>query len=206
MNKKTLIVVVVVVGALVVLGGIFYGYNRWRQQRIANQILSLYGGNTGLLGKLTGGDANQIAQEMARQQAIEEANTAAQEAAKTPEDKYNATQEMQAYDDNSRTVSGAAKAIVEQVFGKAKLTSYTTGYFASTPGSGAAIFETIRPATAADVGAFNKILTDKGLQIISSGTDNQDASIMAGNDNEQYIIGFGIGSQEITVTIVKTAQ
>lgn len=187
MNKKTLTVVVVAVVALVVLSGVFYGYNRWRQQRLANQILGMYGVNTGLINNLGGNTAVEVGQ--------------------SPEQIFNSTSEMSAYDENSKAVVADARDIVEKVFGKTKLTAYTSGsYGVANQNSGLAMFKTSRLTLAADVSALNKVLTDKGLRVISSGADRESGSIMAGNDTDQYIIGFGIGEQDITVTIVKTSK
>lgn len=202
MNKNTLILIVV--GAVIVVGGASYRIYRWQQQRaLTNSIQALYGLSNGLSGSIP----NQVAQEMAKQAAKEEAKQKtdeAREAAKTPEDRYNETTEMPAYDENVRTVSAAAKEIVEKAFGKSKLTSFSTGFFGgTTKGSGIAAFKIARLATAMDVGTISTALVDKGLQIITSGTDNKEAMIIAGTDAVQYSISFSIGEQDVMVTIMK---
>lgn len=210
MDKKTKTIVIVVL-AIAVVGGLYYGINRWRQQRLVNQYLKeVYGLNTGLLGKVTGGVANsginnQIAQEMARQAAQEKLDEA-KEAAKTPEDKYNATAEMPTYDANSKALANEAKDIVEKAFGKAKLTSISSGMYGLSPGSGVLEFNTARLTTGDDLGALNKILTDKGLPVLQSGIDNKTAMVMAGNNESSITFGFEIGEQVVGVTIMKTPQ
>ena len=214
MNKKTITIVVITVAVLVVIGGVYYGFNRWRQQRLANQILGgIYGVETGgLLGKIIGGGSisDQVAQEMAKEAAKEEARQKAdeaKEAAKTPEDRYNETEEMPTYDANSKTMAAEAKDIVEKVFGKAKLTSISTGIYGSDiAGSGVAEFQIARLATGADLGALNKALTDKGLPIIQSGIDNKSVGVMAGSNDLVYTVSFEIGEQTVGVTIMKANQ
>lgn len=212
MNKKTIVIIVV---SLAVIGGVYYGFNRWRQQRLANQILQgIYGVNTGgLLGKITGGGgniSNQIAQEMAKQAAKEEAQQKADEAketAKTPEDKYNKTEEMATYDANSKAVADDAKEIMEKAFGKVKLTSISTGlYGGGVSGSGVVEFKTNRLTTGADLGALNKAFTDKGFQVMQSGIEDKNAGVMAGNDNVVYTVNFEIGGQTVGAIIMKTNQ
>ncbi len=211
MDKKTKTIVIVVL-AVVVVGGLYYGVNRWRQQRLANQILKeVYGVNTGLLGGLTGGGniSNQIAQEMAKEAAKEEIKQKtdeAKEAAKTPEDKYNETEEMATYDANSKAVADEAREIMEKAFGKVKLTSISTGlYGGGTAGSGTVEFQIAHLATGADLGALSKAFTDKGFQVMQSGIQDKSAGVMAGNDNVVYTVNFDIGGQTVGMVIMKTS-
>lgn len=211
MDKKTKTIVVVVL-AVIVVGGVYFGINRWRQQNLVNQYLKgIYGMDTGLLGKLTGGGiTSQIAQEMAKQAAQEEAqqkNNETQEAAKTPEDKYNATEEMPTYDANSKVVADEAKEIVEKAFGKTKLTSISTGlYGGGVGGSGVVEFRIARLATGADLGTLNKAFTDKGFQVMQSGMQDKNAGVMAGNDNVVYTANFEIGEQTVSMVVMRTNQ
>lgn len=207
MDKKTIIIIL---AAIVVLGGVYYGVNRWREQRLANQILEeMYGVNTGVLGGLTGDGGTfqeQVAIEIAKQAAREGAQQKtdeAKEAAKTPEDRYNETEEMATYDANSKAVADEARDIVEEVFGKAKLTSISAGTYGSdVAGFGAAEFKIARLTTGADLGALNKVLTDKGLPIIQSGIENKSAGVMASNDDVAYTFSFEIGEQTVDVTVM----
>ena len=203
-NKKTIIIVIV---AVVVVAGAYYGYNRWRQQRLANQILQeVYGVNAGgLLGGITGGSGNiaqEIAKEAAKQDALDEAQQR-EDAAKTPEDKYNVATVMETYDANSKALADDGKSIVESVFGKAKLTAISTAYMTMAPGSGIMSYMVPRATTGADIAAFSKALTDKGLVIMSSGVENTSAMVMAGNDAGSYVITFEMGEQDVTMTIMK---
>lgn len=212
MNKQTKTILIVVL-ALVVVGGVYYGVNRWRQQRLANQILQgVYGvgAGGGLLDKLTGGGNIQaeIAKEIAEEAAKEEAETAAEEAAeaaKTPEDRYNETEEMQTYDANSTAVANDGRDIVEKVFGRTKLTTVSTGMYMGeqAEGSGVLTFKISRLTTGSDLGALNKVFTDRGYQIMQSGIEDGNAGMMAGNDAVIYTVNFDIGSQEVGMLIMK---
>jgi hypothetical protein len=189
---------------------LFFGFNRWRQQRLANQILKgMYGVNTGLfggatgLGGLTSGD---LAKEMAKEEAKQQADEA-KEAAKTPADKYNETEEMPTYDANSTAVANAAKTIIEKVFGKARLVSISTGmYGLGSTGSGVMDFKISRLTTGEDLGTANKVLADMGLPVVQSGIDNKTATVMAGTDNNVYSISFEIGEQNVGISIIKYAN
>ena len=214
MNKQTKTIIIVVV-AIVAVGGIYYGVNRWREQRLVNQYLKgIYGvDGGGILNKITGGASggisNQIAQEMAKQAVTEEAKQKAdeaKEAAKTPEDRYNETEEMATYDANSKAVADGAKEIIEKAFGKAKLTSISTGlYSGGLDGSGAAEFKIARLTTGADLGALNKAFTDKGFKVMQSGVEEKNAGVMAGNDSVVYTVNFEIGEQTVSMVIMKTS-
>jgi hypothetical protein len=208
MDKKTK-TILIVIAALVVVGGLYAGYNRWRQQQIANQIMKgLYGINAGgVLNTLSNG---QIAQEIAKQAAIDEAQQKidqAKEAAKTPEDKFNEGNETPTYDANSKAIVTEAKTIVDKVFGKSKLLYFTTSAYGGSTGSGAAMLMVPRLATGEDLGAFAKYFTDKGLQIMQSGISDKTASLMAnGSDGTIYSVGFEIDDQSVNVTIMKGSK
>lgn len=213
MDKKTKTIAAVVLAA-VVIGGVYYGVNRWRQQQLANQILKeVYGLNNtgGLMNKITGAGgsiSDQMAKEMAKEAAKEEAKQKtdeAKEAAKTPEDRYNETEEMPTYDSNSKTVAAEAKNIMEKVFGKAKLTSISTNIYTSDMvGSALMEFTIARLTTGADLGELNKAMADNGLPILQSGIDNKTATVMAGdNETAVYSFGFEIGGQTVSVNIMK---
>lgn len=211
MDKKTKMIVVVVL-ALVAVGGVYYSFNRWRQQRLVNQVLKeAYGVNTGLLGKLTGGGSvpEQVAREIANEaakDALQQKTDEAKEAAKTPEDRYNEDKEMPTYDANSKAVAAEAKSIVEKAFGKAKLTSISTGLYGLGAGSGVMEFKISRLATGNDLAGINKALTDKGLPILQSGIDNKTASVMAGSSENTYTISFEIDGQTVGVSIIKNIE
>ncbi|MDD4995686.1 MAG: hypothetical protein PHW53_04470 [Patescibacteria group bacterium] len=216
-NKKTITVIIIVLAVLVVAGGLYYGYNRWRQQRMANQILQeIYGVNTGmggLLGKITGGGdlSEQIAQEIAKEEAESEAEQAAEEAreaAKTPKDRYNEAEEAEIYDDNSRSAAEEAKKDLEKVFGDVKLTAVSSSVYDS---EGAVFsimeFKISRLATGADLSALNEVIKDKGLEIIQSSIDDKTAMIMAGDmETYSYSVGFEVDGQDVSVNITKIAQ
>lgn len=205
MNKKTIIIIIV---SLAVIGGVYYGFNRWRQQRLANQILKeVYGVNAGILGKLTGGGniQEQIAKEAAKEEAQQNADEA-KEAAKTPEDKYNEIEEVATYDANSKATVNEIKSILDKIFGKTKLTSAAADVYGSTAIS-TMDFEIARLTTGDDLNALNKALTDKGWPIVRSMIDNKSAVIMAGSDETGvYAFSFEIGGQTIGTSITKTSQ
>lgn len=198
MSKKTIIIILV---AVVAVGGAYYGIHRWRQ-------------TGGLLGVLTGGGgklANLIGQETAKEAAEEEAQQKAdeaEEAAKTPEDRYNETKEAAAYDANSKAAVSEIKEIVEKVFGKAKLTSvYTDIYDSAGSSSRMMEFKIARLITGDDLSAFNKALTDNGLSITQSIMSDKTAIVVAsGNETVTYSFGFEVDGQIVSANIVKNNQ
>ncbi len=211
MDKKTKTIAVVVV-AVIVVGGLYYGINRWRQQRLVNQYLKgVYGLNTGLLGGLNGSGnvPDQVAKEIAKEMAKEEAKQQideAKEASKSPEDIYDDTKEMATYDANSKALADEVKKIMENAFGKVKLTSISTGFYGGVSGSGAVEFKLDHLTTGNDLGALSKAFTDAGFQVMQSGMEDKSASLMAGNDAVSYVVGFEIEEQTVDVTVVRVSQ
>jgi hypothetical protein len=132
MDKKTRTIVIIVV-AVVVLGGASFGYNRWRQQRLAKQILAnMYGINTGMMGGLTGGNIQErIAQEIIDQEKKDEEQQKkdeAEEAAKTPEDRYNETAAVSLTGQIAALVKAQVEPQLTAVFGKIKPTLFSNAY------------------------------------------------------------------------------
>ncbi|MDD4333193.1 MAG: hypothetical protein PHT51_03715 [Patescibacteria group bacterium] len=182
MDKKTKTIVIVVL-AVVVVGGLYFEFNRWRQQRLANQILKeMYGVNTGLLGGLTGGNgiSKEIAQELAKEAVKQEAQQKAdeaKEAAKTPEDKYNETKETAVVGEVSPIVASEIEPAIKAVFGETKMTSYGTGYMVSQNGSFGANFSVPRVVTADDLNKLSLEFKNKGYAVVSSSAESGSGNV-----------------------------
>jgi hypothetical protein len=180
MDKKTLIIAAVV---LIVAGGAYYGYNRWRQQRLVNQILQgAYGVDTSLWGKITGGGNvnNQVAQEVAKQmiqgEALQKAEEA-REAAKTPEEKFNATKATTVMGEISPIMSGEIEPALKAVFGKMKITAYGTGYLGGQSGSFGATVKVPRVVTAEDLNKLATAFKSKGYTVLSSAAESDSGNV-----------------------------
>ena len=208
-NKKTIIIVVVVI-AVAALG--YWGYQRWQKQRLVNAYLKAIGVPAGSIGggilnAVTGQGGQisaEIAKEIAKQEASDQTNEQ-KEAAKTPEQKFNDTQEMQTYDATGAAIVAEARSLLEPILGKTKLISYSSGFLGGAKDSGAISLKISRLTTGNDVGEINKALTAKGFTILGSGVEDNSATIMATKQDQtstkQYIIGFTLGEQDITMTI-----
>lgn|GEM_PF-4736652 len=210
MHKNTQIVVIGI-AVVLVIGGTVIGVMRWREQRRIEQFLrGAYPGDSALLEKLTGdrGLAQSLMQELAKQAAQEEAQQIAEQVTqegRTPEEIFRLTEEMSAYDTNSTMITQQVKALLQSVFGQAKVVSLSTGLF-GLAGAGSGIVECVVPRaiTAEDVGRLTKWFTDQGLPVLQSGVQDGQGSVMAGtNASGVYTMGFAIGDQKITVTVVR---
>ncbi len=183
-NKKTIIIVV---AAVVVIGLAYYGFNRWRQQQVANQILkSVYGINAGgVLGNLGAGAGGNLADiyanELAKEAAKEKAD-AAKEAAKTPEDKYNETQSASIIGDVSPVMTSEITPAINAVFGKSKIISYGGGYMITQTGSFGATVKVPRVVTANDLNQLALEMKNKGYTVASSSVESEsgEVSLMKG--------------------------
>ncbi len=185
MDKKTKIIVFSAL-AILVVGAAFYGFNRWRQQRLANQILkNVYGLNSGM-GGLVGGIPEQIAQQMANEAAKEEMKQEeeeAREAAKTPEDRFNETKETPTMGAVSPFLNGDLRPGMEAVFGKVKMTSYGSGMYGGPKGF-VASFKVPRIVTAEDLGKLADEFENKGFVVGSTSVESDSGNLMMTKDDE----------------------
>jgi hypothetical protein len=177
-NTKTIIIVVVV---LLIVGGVYYGYNRWRQQRVAMQILQgMYGLDAGkTLGGLVTGGGNAITGDVLKKIAEEEAkdelkrlDEEKKEAAKTPEDRFNETEETSVIGSVSSVLKSDIEPVLNSVFGKIKMTSYGTGYMLAQNGSFGANFKVPRVVTANDLSKISEEFEGKGFTVMSSSVES----------------------------------
>jgi len=204
MDKRTMTIAVVV--GVVVLIGAAYSYNQWRQRRMVSQVVNaIYGGQ--LAGNvLTGGNipAN-VAEEIAKQAMADEAAEKAEEAreaAKSPEDKYNETEEMISIGTVYPAATDVIKPAVERAFGKAKMTGYSSGY-GGLAGGFVAIFKVPRVVTSQDMSALASAFTDNGYTVFMQNAAAEEAMVMLQKEGVAMIsIGFTEGgeNQEVTVS------
>ena len=126
MNKKTkpagkkINPIVIIVIVLVIIGGLYYGFTRLRQQRYINQLKKLYGGEaSGLLGGVNQKLIEELAKETVKEEAKEKADEA-KEAAKTPLDRFNETKEVSLTANNASIIKSVIEPQLTTVFGKIK--------------------------------------------------------------------------------------
>lgn len=184
MDKKTKTIVIVLI-SIVVIGILSYGYNRWRQEQLATQLIkSMYGVDAGKLGNFTGGISNKlsvdIAAEIAKNAAEEEKKQKeedAREAAKTPEDKFNETKSVALTGETSSLVKDMVEPQLTAVFGKIKPTLYNGGYM-SQQNSFLVVFKVPKVPTSED---FNKLVeefTNSGYTAVSNSIAADSANLL----------------------------
>lgn len=202
MNKKTKIIIIVAL-AVVVVGGVYYAYNNWRKQKLLRDYLTQLGVPESQLGdaakQMSTKDLADIYQGMAGDEYEEEKP-------KTPKQLYEESTAVEVFDDNSKSIVNETKSFIEQVFGKAKLTSISGGYM-GVKGSGIAAYRLSRKIQSDDVTFLNKALTDRGFTIFSSSIDGKDAMIMAmKGEAEQITVSFTIDEQDIGIFFLKVPE
>jgi hypothetical protein len=188
MDKKTLTIVIVV--GVVVLAGAAYGYNRWRQQRMVSQVVNAIYGGQFAGNPLTGGKIPQnVAAEIVKQAAADEAAQKAEDArsaAKTPEDKYNETEEMISIGTVYPAATDVIKPAIGRVFGKTKMTGYSGGYGGALGGF-VAMFKVPRVVAAQDMNALAKLFIDDGYVVVTQDADADGVMIMLQKDGVAMI-------------------
>lgn len=196
MDKKTK-TIIGVIAAVVVLGGLYYGYNNWRTNQALKQLYGVDGLNKGL----SSGVLENIAKEAAKEEAQQKADEA-KEAAKTPEDKFNDTKATTLAGEISPVVASEIEPALKAVFGQSKTTSYGTGYMMSQTDSFGANFKVPRVVTADDLNKLAIELKNKGYNIISNSIESESGSItlMKGENSTMTIAYSDSGTnQEIQV-------
>ncbi|HNX11127.1 MAG TPA: hypothetical protein PKI61_03210 [bacterium] len=193
MDKKTKTIVIVIV-AVAVIGGLCYGFNRWRQQRLANQLLrGMYGMNTG--GGLFGGDgkisdklARQIAEEAAKSEAEQKADEAA-EAAKTPTDRYNETKPVALAGAMSSVVKEKIEPILTKVFGKIKPILFSGNYMGQD-GSFLVAFTVPKVIDSEDFNKLTEEFTSDGYTVGMSSIGSDAANLIVEKDGVTISLSY----------------
>ncbi|MFH2136525.1 MAG: hypothetical protein ABII19_02745 [Patescibacteria group bacterium] len=195
MNKKVLVPVVVVLAVAVLAGG-YWAWQRYEEQRAARQFLS----GLAALGGANADDLQKLAESANK---LAEANEES-EAARTPEEKYNATEEIQVDIPFVKKANDDIGSILSEVFGDIKLSSYLNNYLGMGENSGMVQFMTKREATSGDLNKLTSVFANRGFTIITSGVNEGNASLMATKDNAQYTLTYESGGQEVAVIIFST--
>ena len=211
-NKKTVTIVVIVLAVAIIASGAYYGYNRWRQQRLVNEYYqALYGtsvpGMGGLLGGGTGGLSADAISELAKLQAeeyakqeVQDAADEAKEAAKTPTDKYNEAEAAYLSGNVSSLFDQVARSEVESIFGKCKIIASTIGYFGA---EGFAVQLMVPEKVTAE--SFDKLTTkfsDQGYQSAYGEITANNGMIMLQKDNASLTLSFDVESDEQGITVM----
>jgi len=200
MDKKTLTTVIVVVGAVIIVGGVFAGINRWRAQRAVNSALKDLYGITGNVNGLEGQVAQQIAKEMG-QAADADQKT---EEAKAPGDKFNEAKDAIVIGEIPTMLGKDITPKMNAVFGQTKITGFSNGYMGTT-GSFLVMYKIPRVASAQDLNNLVKQFTDNGYVSINSGTDGTAVNVMLQKGEDVLTISYDSGSddQQISIMFIK---
>ncbi|MFZ5363893.1 MAG: hypothetical protein ACOZAG_00180 [Patescibacteria group bacterium] len=190
MNKKVLVPVIVILAVAVLAGG-YFAWQRYEEQRLAKQFLSglagLGGGNVSDLQKFAEGMENLAEEETEREL--------------TPEERFNAAEEIQADLPFVTKAKNDIGPIISEVFGEMKLSSFLNNYLGMGENSGMVQFMVKRAATGSDLNKLTSAFTSRGYTVITSGIDEGSASLMVTKDNIQYTLAYEAGEQEITIVI-----
>ena len=214
MNKKTLTVVIIVLAVAIVGSVAYYGFNRWRQERIVSKYFQeLYGtgvpGVGGLLGGGGGGVSADTLTELAKLQAEADAKAAAEEAAriaaeanKTPAQKYDEAAAAYLTGDVSSLYDQVAKSQIESVFGKAKIIASTVGYY----GVGGFAVQLMVPEKLTPE-QFEKLVnkfTDEGYQSIYGEITATNGMVMLQKEETtaSMTLGYDVTSGEQAITVM----
>jgi len=188
-NKLTTPIIIII--AVVIIGGGYFAYQKWQRQRVVNNFLGELGiTETGLFGA----DIGKIAEEMAKEEAMQ--------AKKTPAEKFATAEIINISDESHAITANLINGIVKDAYGDAKITGFTSGYMGMNSGSGIIQYMIPRPLGMSDVNALKDQLTNNNFEIITATQQDNSASIMAQKDNISYTFGFNTDDQEIMVIII----
>ena len=200
--------IVIVVIAVVIIGALYYGATRWRQQQYVKQLAKLYGGDTSLLGNLTGGNngiTSQMLKDIAKESAKEEAEQKkeeAKEAAKTPQDKFNETKVVSLTGNAASIIKDTIESPLKSVFGDIKPTLFSGNYMKQGD-SFLAVFKVPRAPTSEDMNKLVDELNKSGYASSINTIEAEAAQILMEKDGNGMSIGYeNPTDQEITVLYV----
>jgi len=194
MNKKVLVPVVVVLAVAILAGG-YWAWQRYEQQRLARQFLSGLAG----LGGGNASDLQKLAESVDALGGLE--NYGGEEETATPEENFNATDELQVDSAFVRKANNDIGPIIKEVFGDIKLSSFLNNYLGMGENSGMVQFMVKRAATSSDLNKLSSAFTNQGFTIITSGIDSGSVTLMAAKDSSQYTVTYEVGEQEVVVVI-----
>lgn len=190
-----MLIPVIVVLAVVVLAGGYWAWQRWQAERTAQQFLKGWAA----LGGLSGREAEEYAKQL--QALANESAESEVEEAQTPEQAYNAAEEVSMADKFVQDTNTEVQPILAQVFGGAKLTEYFSNYFGMGEGTGMAQFTLKRMVASGDGNKLTTALIGSGYTIISSGKSGDTTSVMAEKNSKQYTFSFDDETQEIAIVV-----
>lgn len=196
MNKNKILIPVIVVLAVAVLAGGYWAWQRWQAERTAQQFLKGWAA----LGGLSGKEAEDYAKQL-QGLANESAGGGTEETAQTPEQIYNAAEEVDMANKLVQSANSEIKPILNEVFGGAKLTQYLSNYMGFGENSGMVQFTLKRMVASGDGSKLTAALTAAGYTIVSSGKSDSTTSVTAEKSNKQYNFIFDDETQEISVVI-----
>ena len=199
-GKKTNPIVIVVI-ALVVLAGLYYGAKRWRQQQYVNQLTKLYGGETGLLGGANKQLIAELAKEAAKEEAKEKADEA-KEAAKTPQDRFNETKTVDITPAFSAVLKSTVEGPMTAVFGKIKPTLFSGNYMKQGD-SFLVVYKIPKQPTSADMNKLVEEFTKAGYTDAMSTIEAEAANLLMEKDGNTLSAYYEDASkQEIGIMYV----
>jgi len=214
MDKKNLKLVLILVGVAVVLGGCYYGWQKYRQVSLVKnylkqigipaeyykEVMKNGGGSIseealktilekggGALGGLTGGGlvgGGTVPEE--------------EEAEKTPEQIFAETAEVGIGNEAFvKEVEQTVRPILTNIFGGAKITTSFSNYFgADAP---ALAYKLKRLTTASDAAALTEKLTAAGFSVEMSSASSDSAYIVVQKGNDTYTFNYNTGEQDLVL-------
>jgi len=201
MNKKTTTIIIIAVVALLVIVGGWYGYKKYREQR----ILSAYCQQMGLpkeicknIGNYPGGIYPSGNYPSITPVTGTPGPTSEGEAAN---DVFNAATNMVAQTDLAKAANEAIRPSLEKIFGGAKLTSFYSNY--ANLGWDVVAYTVKKVPQGTDANALVADLQSKGLTVVQTAVDANSFTVIAIKDSINYSVTYSGSGQEIELMISK---
>ncbi len=197
MSKNKWLIPVIIVLAILVLAGGYWAWQRYEQERLARQFLSgltaLGGGNVSDLQKW-----GETVNALGGMENYAETG-GGEETQQTPEQNFNATEELQVDSAFVRMVNNEVGPLIKEVFGDEKISGFYGNY--AGEGSGVVSFMVKRETVSGDLNKLSSALTSNGFTVVMSGVESNVGAISATKGSSQYAFNFDIGDQEVVVTV-----
>lgn len=198
MNKKTTTIIIIAVVVLIVAVGGWYGYKKYREQRLWSAYCEQLGlskevcKNMG--GQYPGGNYPGTTPVTGTPSSTVEGESA--------EDIFNQATNMTAQTDLTKASEAIIRPSLEKVFGGAKLTSFFYNY--ASLGWDLVSYTVKRVPQGADANALVADLQAKGLMVVQTGINADYFTVVATKDSISYSLTYNGEGQEIELMVSKS--
>lgn len=193
MNKKTTTIIIIAVVVLLVVVGGWYGYKKYREQRILNAYCQQLGIPKEVCKSVTSGNYPGIMPTGTPTPTTE---------GESANDVFNKASNMTPPTDLTKSTVSLIGPIFEKVFGGVKLSAFSTNV--SGTGWDVTSYVVKRLTTAADINTLMSEFQNSGFTVADVSSESNYFSLTAIKDDISYRVSYEGGTQALEVITMKS--